>query len=61
VAQNERKKPPIYIFSTFGSKINEFEWKKLEKILILYTPFENSTTRIAITPMPLEIELTPHG
>ena len=27
------KKPPIYIFSTFGSKINEFERKKLEKIL----------------------------
>jgi hypothetical protein len=31
VAQNEWKKTPIYIFSTFGSKINEFEWKKLEK------------------------------
>jgi hypothetical protein len=26
-------KTPIYIFSTFGSKINEFEWKKLEKNL----------------------------
>jgi hypothetical protein len=25
-------KIPIYIFSTFGSKIKEFEWKKLEKI-----------------------------
>jgi hypothetical protein len=24
-------KTPIYIFSTFGSKINEFERKKLEK------------------------------
>jgi hypothetical protein len=23
---------PIYIFSTFGSKINELEQKKLEKI-----------------------------
>jgi hypothetical protein len=22
---------PIYIFSTFGSKINELDWKKLEK------------------------------
>jgi hypothetical protein len=25
------EKTPIYIFSTFGSKINEFEWKKPEK------------------------------
>jgi hypothetical protein len=25
------EKTPIYIFSTFGSKINEFERKKLEK------------------------------
>jgi hypothetical protein len=25
------EKTPIYIFSTFGSKINEFEWKKSEK------------------------------
>jgi hypothetical protein len=25
------EKTPIYIFSTFGSKINEFEQKKLEK------------------------------
>jgi hypothetical protein len=25
------KKTPIYIFSTLGSKINEFEQKKLEK------------------------------
>ena len=25
------EKTPIYIFSTFGSKINECEWKKLEK------------------------------
>ena len=25
------EKTPIYIFSTFGSKINMFEWKKLEK------------------------------
>jgi hypothetical protein len=25
------EKIPIYIFSTFGSKINEFEQKKLEK------------------------------
>jgi hypothetical protein len=25
------KETPIYIFSTFGSKINEFEWKKSEK------------------------------
>ena len=24
-------KTPIYIFSTFGSKINKFEQKKLEK------------------------------
>jgi hypothetical protein len=33
VAQNEWKKHlPIYIFSTFGSKINEFERKKSEKI-----------------------------
>jgi hypothetical protein len=32
VAQNEWKKTPIYIFSTFCSKINEFERKKLEKI-----------------------------
>ena len=24
-------KTPIYNFSTLGSKINEFEWKKLEK------------------------------
>ena len=31
VAQNEWKKTQIYIFSTFGSKINEFERKKLEK------------------------------
>ena len=32
VAQNEWKKPPIYIFfSTFSSKINEFEWKKSDK------------------------------
>jgi hypothetical protein len=31
VAQNEWKKHP-YIFSTFGSKKNEFEWKKSEKI-----------------------------
>ena len=27
----EVEKIPIYIFSTFGSKINEFEQKKLEK------------------------------
>jgi hypothetical protein len=25
------EKTPIYILSTFGSKINKFEWKKLEK------------------------------
>jgi hypothetical protein len=25
------EKTPIYIFSTFGSKINEFEQKKSEK------------------------------
>ena len=25
------EKTPIYIFSTFGSKINKFEQKKLEK------------------------------
>jgi hypothetical protein len=25
------EKTPIYIFSTVGSKINEFEWKKLGK------------------------------
>ena len=25
------KRTPIYIFSTFGSKIIKFEWKKLEK------------------------------
>jgi hypothetical protein len=25
------EKTPIYIFSTFGSKINEFEQKNLEK------------------------------
>ena len=31
VAQNKWKKTPIYIFSTFGSKINEFERKKWEK------------------------------
>ena len=32
VTQNEWKKHQyIYIFSTFGSKINKFEWKKLEK------------------------------
>ena len=31
VAQNEWKKTPIYNFSTFGSKINEFERKKSEK------------------------------
>ena len=27
-AQNEWKKTPIFIFSTFGSKINEFERKE---------------------------------
>jgi hypothetical protein len=26
------EKTPIYIFSTFGSKINEFEQKKIGKI-----------------------------
>jgi hypothetical protein len=26
------EKTPIYIFSTFGSKINEFDLKKSEKI-----------------------------
>jgi uncharacterized protein (DUF2225 family) len=26
------EKTPICIFSTFGSKINEFDWKKSEKI-----------------------------
>ncbi len=31
VAQNEWKKTPILIFPTFGSKIKEFERKKLEK------------------------------
>jgi hypothetical protein len=31
VAQIERKKHPYYFFSTFCSKINEFEGKKLEK------------------------------
>ena len=32
VAQNEWKKHPyIYVFSIFGSKINEFERKKSEK------------------------------
>jgi hypothetical protein len=31
VAQNEWKKTSIYIFSTFSSKINEFERKKSEK------------------------------
>jgi hypothetical protein len=25
------EKTPIYIFSTFGSKIKEFEWKKSGK------------------------------
>jgi hypothetical protein len=25
------ERTPVYIFSTFGSKINEFEQKKLEK------------------------------
>jgi hypothetical protein len=25
------EKTPIYIFSTIGSKISEFEWKKSEK------------------------------
>ena len=30
VAQNEWKKTCIYIFSTFGSKINNFEQKKSE-------------------------------
>ena len=30
VVQNEWKKHQ-YSFSTFGSKINKFEWKKLEK------------------------------
>ena len=31
VAQNERKKTPIYFFPTFGSKINKFDWKKTKK------------------------------
>ena len=34
VAQNEYKKHPYIYFSTFGSKMNEFEqkkWKKMEK------------------------------
>jgi hypothetical protein len=32
VTQNEGKKYPyVYIFSTFGSKINKFEGKKSEK------------------------------
>jgi hypothetical protein len=31
VVQNEWKKHPYRFFSTFGSKINEFERKKLEK------------------------------
>ena len=31
VAQNELKKHPYIFFSTFGSKINEFERKKSEK------------------------------
>ena len=31
VAQNEWKKHPYIFFSTFGSKINEFEPKKSEK------------------------------
>jgi hypothetical protein len=35
VAQIEWKKIPIYIFSTFGSKINEFERKKVHKKLPL--------------------------
>ena len=30
VAQNEWKKTPIYIFSTFVSKINKFEQKNRE-------------------------------
>jgi len=46
------EKTPIYIFSIFGSKMNEFEGKKLEKTKKFqkqaYPPFENSTTRIAI-------------
>jgi hypothetical protein len=25
------EKTPIHIFSAFGSKINKFKWKKLEK------------------------------
>ena len=29
--KNEWKNTHIYFFSTFGSKINEFEWKKTEK------------------------------
>ena len=29
------EKTLIYIFSTFGSKINKFEWKKLEKITLI--------------------------
>ena len=32
VAQNERKKTPIYIFTNLGSKISKFELKKLEKM-----------------------------
>jgi hypothetical protein len=31
VAQNEWKNHPYIFFSTFGSKINKFEQKKLEK------------------------------
>jgi hypothetical protein len=31
------EKTPIYIFSTFGSKINEFERKKSEKKIITFT------------------------
>jgi hypothetical protein len=31
MAQNEWKKHPYIFLFTFGSKINEIEWKKLEK------------------------------
>jgi hypothetical protein len=36
------EKTPIYIFSTFGSKINQFDRKKLEKLEASHKgPFTN--------------------
>jgi hypothetical protein len=52
VAQNEWKKHPYIIFSTFGSKINEFVRKKSEKtkkIQKLHNPTDIRTYICTIT------------